>query len=84
MRLVVVVDGLPELAWTWLPWWLAQSPALKQDVERVIKDAVLLNGIALDDQGLDRLSQFARKVICSKFKLPGLSTYLEGLDAVAG
>lgn len=82
MRLVVVVDGLPELSWTWLPWWMAQSPALKRDVERVIGDALLLNGMILDDSGLDRLSAFVSKTLCRFFKIKGLGTYLDGLKAV--
>ena len=79
MRLVVVVDGAPELRWTWLPYWLAQSPALKRDVERLIQDAVVLNSVELTEEGLDRLSEFACKVLCRRFKIPALHTLLSAM-----
>lgn len=82
MRLVTVFEGVPELRWTWLPYWMAQSPKLKQDVERVIQDAVLLNSVRLDEDGLDRLSRFVLKQLCVRFPIPGLRSYLMALDAL--
>ena len=82
MRLVTVIDSVPELRWTWLPYWMAQSPALKRDIERVIQDAVLLNGVTLSESSLDRLSTFVHRVLCRRFPIPGLSTYLGALSAL--
>lgn len=82
MRLVFKNAGAFELHWTWLPYWMGVSPAMKVDIERLIKDAVLLNGVTLDEAGLDRLHSFVVRTICRRFPIPGLRAYLDALRHV--
>ena len=83
MRLVQIRDEALEVRWTWLPYWLAVNPKLKAEVEREMRDAVLLGGVTTSPEDLDGLHSFVRDRLCRLFPaFPGLSQYLDALRAV--
>ncbi len=82
MRLIQYDMGVLELRWTWLPYWLVISPTLKLEVERILQDAILLNGIRLSEDSLDKIDRFVLDQIVKRFPVPGLKDYLRGLHKV--
>lgn len=82
MKLVYFVGTAIELRWTWLPYWLGVSPAMQADVQRLIRDAVLLNGVEFTEEGLQRLHNFVVRTICRRFPIPGLKTYIDAITSV--
>lgn len=83
MRLVQVRDGVLEIRWTWLPYWLAVNPKMKSDVEREMRDAVLLNGVTPSDEDLDALHDFVRARFERTFPaFQGLGAYLQAISQV--
>jgi len=83
MRLVQVRDGVLEVRWTWLPYWLAVNPKLKSEIEREMRDAVLLGGVTAEDSDLDGLHIFVRDRLSGLFPaFKGLRDYLDALKAV--
>lgn len=81
MNLVQSDNGALELRWTWLPYWLVVSPAMKHDIERTLRDAILLNG-APCDSSLDAMDKLIIRIIVQRWPIPGLDKYLEALHAV--
>ena len=80
MRLVQIRGGQLELRWTWLPYWLAVNPKMKSELERELRDAVLLGGVTTSEKDLDALHAFARRRIEKTFPgFPGIGAYLDGL-----
>lgn len=83
MRLVELVDGAFELRWTWLPFWLATNPKLKQVLEGEMKTLVALNGVIDEDEDLDAMHRHVIRRLRQMFpEVEGLDVYLEGLKAV--
>ena len=83
MRLVQFQEGMLEIRWTWLPYWLAVNPKLKLEVEREMKDAVLLNGLTPSDEDLDALHTYVRDRFTKTFPaFPGLGAYLDAITLV--
>jgi hypothetical protein len=83
VRLVQVRDGVLEIRWTWLPFWLAANPKLKTQVEREMRDAVLLGGVTASDADLDALHDFVVRRLQAVFSaFPGLAAYLDGIRDV--
>lgn len=82
MRLVHERDGVIEVRWTWLPFWLATNPKLKEDLERELRDYGLINGITNSDSDLDVLHDFIVKRLQQHFPFTGLSTFLDSLRHV--
>lgn len=75
MKLFHLRQGVLELQWAWLPYWLAANPNLRTEVEREVQDALLLNGITLTEPDADLLSEYALKIL--KKKAPGAAEYLD-------
>ena len=82
MRLVDIVDGRLELRWTWLPYWIAAGPALHTEIERLMRDVVVMNGMPVDDDSLARIHDFLIKQLARRFPIPGLDAYLQALSFV--
>jgi hypothetical protein len=83
MRLVQYVDGALELRWTWLPYWLATNGKLKAELERELRDAVLLNGINSSQDDLDALHRHLCRRLQARFPaFEGLGDALAGLSGV--
>jgi hypothetical protein len=82
MRIVSKHAGAVELRWSWLPYWLGVSPAMKRDVDRMVRDAVLLNSVELTEAGLDRFHDYVVRMICRRFPIPGLKSYLDAIKSV--
>lgn len=83
MRLVQVRDGVLEVRWTWLPYWLAVNPKLKSEVEREMRDAVLLGGVTAEEADLDGLHVFVRDRLQTLFPtFQGLALYLDAVTSV--
>lgn len=82
MRLVDLNEGRLELRWTWFPYWLAAGPALHSEIEAVMRDAVIINGMPPTEESLDRIEAFLLRVIDRRFQIPGLTKYLEGMHAL--
>lgn len=83
MRLVQVRDGVLEIRWTWLPYWLAVNPKLKSELERQMRDAVVLGGVTSSEADLDALHEFVCERLGSLFpSFGGLPSYLAGIQAV--
>lgn len=83
MRIVELVDGAFELRWTWLPFWLATNPKLKQTLEGEMKTLVALNGVTDSDEDLELMHQHIVRRLRESFPdVRGLDTYLEGLRNV--
>lgn len=83
MKLVEVVDGAFEVRWTWLPFWLATNPKLKQSLEGELKTLVALNGLTDSPEDLQLLHKHTVSRLQTLFPaLSGLDTYLDGLQSV--
>lgn len=83
MRLVHLRDGVLEIRWTWLPYWLAVNPRLKTELERQLKDVVLLNGATTSESDLDALHSWLLRKLHGMFPdFVGLEVYLGSLKAV--
>jgi hypothetical protein len=83
MRLIQLQEGKLELRWTWLPYWLAAGPALHNEIQAVMRDAVIINGMPPTDESVERVEAFVLRLIERRFKISGLTTYLRGLEHVA-
>lgn len=83
MRLVQFREGMLEIRWTWLPYWLAVNPKLTQSVETDLADAVIINRLTTSEEDLQRMHVFVVKRLCKLFKaFKGLDAYLNALGAV--
>jgi|GEM_PF-6268602 len=83
MRLVQHRDSVLEIRWTWLPYWLAVNPKLKNLVERRLRDRVVLLGVTSSSEDLDAMHRYVVAALCSLFPaFPGLDTYLDALKAI--
>jgi len=81
MRLVQIRDGALEIRWTWLPYWLAVNPRLKTELERELRDAVLLQGVTTADHDLEAMHEWVLVRLQALFPaFPGLKDYLAGLQ----
>jgi len=83
MRLIQLQEGKLELRWTWLPYWLAAGPALHNEIQAVMRDAVIINGMPPTEDSVVRIESFVLKMIERRFKIEGLRAYLDGLQHVA-
>lgn len=82
MRLVDLVHGKLELRWTWLPYWLSCSAIFQTDVERLMRDVVVINGLPHSEESLDKIEAFLLREVSRRFKIQGLDVYLRGLRSV--
>jgi hypothetical protein len=79
MRIVRYYKKSIELRWTWMPYWLAVSPIFINDIESLVKDAIVLNGVTGEEATLDKLEAFVHKQLAVTFPIPGLVEYLKGM-----
>ncbi len=82
MRIVHMHEGRLEIRWTWLPLWLASNPKLKAEIERQIRDAVLVNGLTTSDRDLNALHRYTIKLFARTFPIAGLDRYLDALRQI--
>lgn len=83
MRLVQFREGMLEIRWTWMPYWLAVNPKLVSSVEVDLADVVVINGLTNSEDDLQRMHVFVVKRLCKLFKgFKGLDTYLDALGGV--
>lgn len=82
MRLVDLNEGRLELRWTWLPYWIAVGPALKIEIETLLHDAVILNGLPPTVESLESISRFVCQQLARRFAIPGLEAYLSAIAHV--
>jgi hypothetical protein len=82
VRFVDFVDGRLEMRWTWLPFWLAAGPALHDELEVMIRDIVVLNGLPVTDDSLDRIHDLVVRLIARRFRIGGLGEYLAAVRHV--
>lgn len=82
MRLVHERDGVIEVRWTWLPFWMATNPKLKEVLEREMRDLGLINGITNSDADLDAMHDFVVTRLHQLWPTPGLAEFLDGLKYV--
>lgn len=79
MRLVGFFEGRLELRWTWLPYWIAAGPILHDEIEALMRDVVIINGMLPTDDSLERIERLVLRTIERRFKIEGLLQYLQGL-----
>lgn len=83
MRIVDLREGQLELRWTWLPYWMAAGPALQGEVDALLRDAVIINGMPPTEESLDRIHSFALFLLTRRFPgFSGLKAYLRGIEEV--
>ena len=82
MRLVTYRDGMLELRWTWLPYWIATGSALHNEIDTYMRDLVIINGVVPTDEALLRIEKLVLKMLDQRFKITGLTAYLEALSHV--
>jgi len=82
MRLVDLRDGKLEIRWTWLPYWVAAGPSFMNELEQLMRDAVIINGMPHDEDSLERIERFLLRVIDVRFRIEGLTDYLRALRFV--
>lgn len=83
MRLVQIRDGVLEVRWTWLPFWLATNPKLKEKLEEEMRDAIRLGGLSENEPDLDSMHNYVAKRLQEMFPShPGLAELLDGLKYV--
>lgn len=82
MRLVAETDGVVEIRWTWLPFWLAMNPELVAALERDLRAHIRV-GEPLTDALLDSWHDRVVAAIEKKFpNFTGLSAFLNALKEV--
>lgn len=75
-----MIDGAFEIRWTWLPFWLATNPKLKQTLEGEMKAIVALNGIRNVDEDLEKMHRHILRRITQLFpEMKGLDQFLDGM-----
>lgn len=83
MKLVQYRDDVLEVRWTWLPYWLAVNPKLKNDVDRELRDIVLINGMTNSEEDLLALHAYVATKLANLFpSFEGLGPYLDNLKTV--
>jgi hypothetical protein len=82
MRLVDLNEGRLELRWTWFPYWIAAGPALHTEIEPLMRDAVIMNGMVPNEESLERIEAFVLRVLERRFKIVGLKEYVAALRYV--
>jgi hypothetical protein len=82
MRLVELQEGRLELRWTWLPYWLAAGPSLHTEIETLMRDVIIVNGMPPTEDSLDKIEQFVIRAIDRRFNIAGLAQYLKALRYV--
>jgi len=76
-------DGCLEITWSWLPFWLAVNPKLKEQVERELRDGVLMGGVTNSPEDMDAMHDFVVRRLQELFPSHvGLAEYLDGLKYV--
>jgi hypothetical protein len=82
MRVVFVsAPGEVSLNYMWLPTWLGMNTRFKTELEKEV--GAQLQGILLDDAGLDKVHDAIIEAIITKFSsIPGLRDYLDALKFV--
>ena len=83
MKFVEIVDGAFEVRWTWLPFWLATNPKLKQSLEGEMKTLVALNGVTNSPEDLALLHRHVVSRLQAMFpSMTGLDAFLDGLQDI--
>ena len=83
MRLVQDNHGSLEITWTWLPFWLATNPMLKEQVERELRDGTLVGGVTNSTEDMDAMHNYVVRRLQELFPShDGLAEYLDGLKYV--
>lgn len=79
MRAVVQVGpGTVELNYMWLPTAIGMNSLLKKEIEEAIGPA--LQGLPLDDAGLDKAHDIVVDFLVKKFpEMDGLDRFLDGM-----
>lgn len=49
MKLISNNNGVLELRWTWLPYWISANAALKAQIERDVRDRMILNAVTTEE-----------------------------------
>ena len=82
MRAVVHVDhGVLELNYMWLPTAIGMNSLLKQEIEKTLAEK--LQGLPLDDAGLDKAHDVVVEFLESKFPdIQGLGRFLDGMKYI--
>lgn len=83
MRLVQLREGVLELRWTWLPFWLACNPVLKTELEAYIRDRCILGGVTTSPKDLDAIHKAIVDWFGVRFgEFPGLKDYVASIELV--
>jgi hypothetical protein len=82
MRAVVHVgQGEVEVNFMYLPTFIGMNAVLKRDMEEALQKK--LQGLPLDDKGLDRAHEIVVEYLLTKFpEVKGLDHYLDALKYV--
>lgn len=82
MRLVVESDGVVEVRWTWLPFWLAMNPEFVAKLERELRARVVV-GEPLTPELLDSWHATVVDTIEKSFpNFTGLRAFFDALKEV--
>lgn len=80
MKLIANNDGVIELRWSWLPYWIGSNLAYRAELERDIRDRMILNAVTTDE--LDLLHDYAVAALVKKFAdVPGAVAVIEAIAA---
>ena len=83
MRLVQMRDDVLEVRWTWLPFWLATIPKLKELLEDEMRDAIHMGGVTESEPDLDALHDYVVRRLQEMFTgHQGLAEFLDSLKFV--
>ena len=78
MKLIANNDGVLELQWAWLPYWMASNPQLRSELERDVRDRMLLNAISIAE--IDLLHNYALDALRNRFaNVPGAVAVIEAI-----
>ena len=77
--------GKWEIAWTWMPYFLASDRGLikKVDKEMTKELRIALRLNPTDEELLRRLHNKVLDLVIEAYPMPGLREYLEGVEKVA-
>lgn len=75
MYLIVENDGVLEVRWSWLPFWIAMNPAVITSLDRFVQARIAAGVTDIPTLHADVISNLAEQ-------FPGITGLARALDAI--
>lgn len=72
--------GTMEVAWTWMPFFIAADNELIKDVDRKMSE--MFKGSTPEKNTLKVMHAWVIRIVTDKYRIPGLKEYLYAIEKV--